>query len=642
MHKTKDSEFRTPSLEQKKEEGCMHEHTTNSEFEACSPEQKIDVISNLRKKYNTAKFTTLEDALEAFGLPSLLQDLDNNLEMVRKNKESTEGHEKYINEKVYKRLKDLSRKYYHPDKIQQEGGSEEDITKAKELFQVLDSVKAIIGKLHESVLEDVSFRYSFYSKMEVSLLGNAQELEQLNFKILVELCRLSDIRQGKLVPNINKFLKFSQSSMEKFIKDDQDSFIEERNKALACCSLYVDDYESLIEKLKSVKRGCETDKDLSYIEPSIDKMLSGSGVQLNILKQLKKLSRDLTQGKLQPFRAKNYKDADEYFVLPFVEYINALLMCSKVCAKEKELSQIGEKSEGIIQKIKSTKREIKDGIRNVLWGKSESNEDSDIYEEEERIADLYKASLYLMRWYCDGKTDEEWLKKNVLGREANKISCEEVRKEFTNIIAAYYKDYLAKEFRPEDYIGISKITELINTCKELGANIQKAQDEQEKIRAGQEKIRADQEEIRTNLKEIKVNTRQVKKQMRKASINAPQVEKLLQDTERNTNTIEHMTQILKGTTKKQEKTSASQQQNARATNNQQGAQASGTQSDQQHDPNAQPMSRSRPSSPSGSNDDQSRPSSKLDEVPPISRSQSMNSLHSSDSDIKIDSSSQFR
>lgn len=42
------------------------------------------------------------------------------------------------------------------------------------------------------------------------------------------------------------------------------------------------------------------------------------------------------------------------------------------------------------------------------------------------------------------------------------------------------------------------------------------------------------------------------------------------------------------------------------------------------------------------NDDQPGPSCKLDEVYPISRSQSLNSLHSDNSDIKIDSSSRFR
>ncbi|WP_174515609.1 hypothetical protein [Wolbachia endosymbiont of Cardiocondyla obscurior] len=59
------------------------------------------------------------------------------------------------------------------------------------------------------------------------------------------------------------------------------------------------------------------------------------------------------------------------------------------------------------------------------------------------------------------------------------------------------------------------------------------------------------------------------------------------------------------------------------------------------DPNMQPTFRSRSSSPSGSNDSgQSDPSSKLGGVR-ISRSQSLNSLHSDDGDIKIDSSSQY-
>ncbi|GFY65184.1 uncharacterized protein TNIN_36861 [Trichonephila inaurata madagascariensis] len=423
MYKTKDSEFRTPSLEQKKEEGCMHEHTTNSEFEVCNPEQKIDVISNLRKKYNTAKFTTLEDALEAFGLPSLLQDLDNSLEMVRKNKESTEGHEKYINEKVYKRLKDL-----------------------------------------------------------------------------------------------------------------------------------------------------------------------------------------------------------------------------KVCAKEKELSQIGEKLEGIIQKIKSTKREMKDGIRNVLWGKSESNEDSDIYEEEERVTDLYKASFYLMRWYCDGKTEHEgWLKRKILRRETDEIDREEVEEEFTNIMKIYYKDYLAKEFKPENYVGVSKVEGLMSRCKELEVSIQKARADQEKVKVKLEKVEVDQEKVEANLRKIEDDQEKTKAkvqktiaraviQMEKEKASTSQIQKLLQNIAGDTNTTQQsMTQILKGTTKKQEKTSASQQQNARATNNQQGAQ-----SDQQHDPNAQPMSRSRPSSlssPGGDNGGQPGPSHKLDEVQQMSHNYSLHSDYSDSSKL---------
>ncbi|GFR13613.1 hypothetical protein TNCT_445011 [Trichonephila clavata] len=64
--------------------------------------------------------------------------------------------------------------------------------------------------------------------------------------------------------------------------------------------------------------------------------------------------------------------------------------------------------------------------------------------------------------------------------------------------------------------------------------------------------------------------------------------------------------------------------------------------DQQYDPNTQPISRSRLSSSGGSNNDRPGPSSKLDEVPPISRSQSLDSLHSDDSVTKIGGSSQFR
>ncbi|WP_353274124.1 AAA family ATPase [Wolbachia endosymbiont (group A) of Ennomos erosarius] len=57
------------------------------------------------------------------------------------------------------------------------------------------------------------------------------------------------------------------------------------------------------------------------------------------------------------------------------------------------------------------------------------------------------------------------------------------------------------------------------------------------------------------------------------------------------------------------------------------------------------VSRSRSSSlssPGGSNNDQPCPSSSLSEVPPISRSQSLNSLHSDDNDIEVISKSQCR
>ncbi|GFR13610.1 uncharacterized protein TNCT_445001 [Trichonephila clavata] len=209
----------------------------------------LDFLSLGSRRFDSCILSdaTLGDALKLLNLPNLLENLDNDLEIVKRKEKNKAEHEKYFNQEVNDKFKKLSRKY-HPDQIQKKGGSSEDVTRATEMQQGVNLVWKVLKMLHSNFinnnfLSNQDFKYSTCSKVEVSILSNEERLRSINNKVLIELCWLSRIKHEEIIPNLNEFLKLGQSSIQNFLSNDGSNFAQERRQALIYFKKYLSGYK---------------------------------------------------------------------------------------------------------------------------------------------------------------------------------------------------------------------------------------------------------------------------------------------------------------------------------------------------------------------------------------------------------------
>lgn len=86
----------------------------------------IDEQEQKRDDIITIDSMTLENTFKLLKLGSVLSDLDNDLREVKKGKKTIEDHREYFKVEVYDKLKKLGL-IYHPDMVQGQGGSDEEI-----------------------------------------------------------------------------------------------------------------------------------------------------------------------------------------------------------------------------------------------------------------------------------------------------------------------------------------------------------------------------------------------------------------------------------------------------------------------------------------------------------------------------------
>lgn len=602
------------------------------------PTTSTNISDNLNKGPD---LMTLGDVLKLFGLPKLLQELDVSLEEVRRHIKDEKEHEQRVKD-ADKEIRNLSLKY-HPDRVQNRGGSDEEVAQAKEMQTALGTTRTVLNSLTKAFLKDldVDYKYGFYAKMEISLLGNEDEVNKLNFGILNKLARVSEIKQGKIIANINSFLKAGQCGIESFINDELDNFKRNRDDALLYLSMCVKGYKKLVKEFNEVKKECgkvcEKDKALKGIYSSICNMLIESEMQLDMLQELDEFATDSLQKKFQPPRV--YEDADEYFVLPFIEYVSVLLMCSKMCVN--------------VEKKKN--KEKKSWFSFLLEENSsqETKENSEINFEQERVLYGY---AHCLASYFNGNNEYGKKVRDILEITGNKeISHEKVRNRFFEIIKII-KNNLAHKFKPDSYIegGVGKyiMEEYIKWTKIMDDVLKRAEKSIADTDTYIESSRIENKKLREDCDRVIRGNAKLEEECRRSTEESRKTRKELQNF-----TQELFNYIGYSRIAQNEEASTSQQQPyAQGTNDQQqesAIQASNAKFDQQQKPNAQaandsnvlPMSRSRSSSLSSSgssNNDQSGPSSRLSKVQPIPHSQSLSSLYYNDSDIKIDSRSQCR
>ncbi|WP_250295882.1 hypothetical protein [Wolbachia endosymbiont of Oedothorax gibbosus] len=606
------------------------------------------------------KFETVGDTLNSLGLSGLLQQLDDSLEKVRRNIESRDGHEQLV-KKLDKKMQKLCLQV-HPDKVRNRGGSEEEIAKAQERQAALSASRTVIKNISEHFLDliHVDCKYEFYGKMKIGLLGNAKVLNRLNFKMLMELSTLSRIKQEEVIGNINKFLKASNASIESFInsyyeednKKAERDFEKNRNDALYHLRMCISGYEKLNNQLDEVKKECRKDEELNgLLYDSICKMSEDSAKQLKQLKGIETFTKVSLEGKFSVVNPEG-QGLDDYFVLPFATYVSALLICS--------MSRKGEKS--LINRLWSF-------ISSIFSSVFSSEKCEGEEKQHEQGEDLYGEACCLMLYFNDkGKYKEKV--KGILGKKDDEsISDNDVKDHFIGIIIDI-RESLAQKFKPDNYIERGGMKEHTEQLRELEKRVDNLISKmQEDLKQAQE-IREDQKKNREqleNLKEMIENFEKQRKKSTKVQNNAAKqpssslsgVEqmsrsKLLRSDGSNNKTRKEMKDQEMSSYVRHEETahngtndqgaSTSQQQSySQSANDQQhesGAQASCAQPSQQQEPNAQAANDQQQESCTQAANDQ--PNSKLGEVHPISRSQSLNSLHSDDSDIEVISKSQCR
>ncbi|GFR06942.1 uncharacterized protein TNCT_499301 [Trichonephila clavata] len=633
---------------------CMNRGEKDSE--SVNQTKNINQTTSTNTSDNLNKgpdLMTLGDVLKLFGLPKLLQKLDVSLEEVRRHIKGKKEHEQRVKD-ADKEIRNLSLKY-HPDRVQNRGGSDKEVAQAKEIQTALGTTRTVLNSLTKAFLEDldIDYKYAFYAKIEISSLGNEDEVNKLNSGVLHKLVMLSEIKQEKIIARINKFLKASQCSVKSFTEGNVGDFEKNRRNALLYLSMCIDGYKKLVAEDDEVEKECKEDEKLERMGSLIRRMARESSRQLNTLRELERFAEGSIKGRFQNFPAP--ENVDKYFVLPFVKYINVLLICSKVCSREKNESKESWQFFGLRKKFE-------------LW-RTQQGETPEQEPDLEQEGVLYGYAYYLASYFNDNSKYGKEVRKALGITEDKKISIEKVINRFNEVIGMI-KDNLEKEFKPDTYIegGTKKyiMKEYAKWMKIMDDFLEKEEkrikDTWVDIRNFQIKNKRLGEECKRVVEENKRLGEKCERVVEENKMLGEKCERVLEENKRFGEKYDGVAKEMREFRQKmfsyishgrtvqnevdnQEASTSQQQSYDQGANDQQhesGAQASCAQLSQQQEPNAQAANAQQQESCTQAANDQ--PNSKLGEVRPISRSQSLGSLHSSDSDsgIKIGGSSQCR
>ncbi|APR98027.1 hypothetical protein [Wolbachia endosymbiont of Folsomia candida] len=395
---------------------------------------------------------TLEGALKALKLDNLLPELDDNLELIATGKKSVDDHKEYFKTQVDPKLRNVSRNY-HPDIVENKGGSKEEILQATEMQKKINSVRMILSHFNKKFSKCVGFEYSFFAQIEINVLSDEKRLEELSYGVLTKLGKLARIKHEKLVPNLNGFLRSSQASMKCFSENNLGGFLQEKDNALSYFSKYLSSHKESVNELKLLKASFKQDDQLSSICSMIDKMLKKSMMQFEILNQLSKLFNgnglELISTKFKFFRdldcKQDYQQADKYFTLPFIAYINILFLCNEVYLKEQSEEQKNGKSQTLVSYIpfQTVANFFKKG--SAMYKIAPIDEEIAKKVDVLQANDLYKISRYLVAYYCDDNKKGRKLAAELLG--VDEISKEMAGALLIKVIGVY-ANHLAEEFKP--------------------------------------------------------------------------------------------------------------------------------------------------------------------------------------------------
>ncbi|WP_395461707.1 hypothetical protein [Wolbachia endosymbiont (group A) of Therophilus tumidulus] len=561
---------------------------------------EIDIEIDQQEQVSIAvDHTTLEDTLKLLKSGGLLSDLDNDLHKVRTGERAIIDHRGYFKTQVDSKLKKLCM-IYHPDSVRRRDGSEEEVLKATAVQAKINAVRDILWNFSENFSQHDDFKYSYFSKVEINLLSNEKKLRQVSYTLLNKLGELSYTKHGKLIPNLNQFLKSSQNSMREFIAGNFNKFLKKKSNAEFYFREYLYAYKELFTDLKLFYELCKED---NYMKPIATQMLNECSTQGKILT---KIDDFLGQSEFQhemlikesnlmkceyPYCINNqedYQKADKYFTLPFIEYINILAICHKVYS-----TQEPRHMNSLVSWVLSLKT-VCSTLKNSQVICKANNE---VIENLNDLLSLHRLSHHLLAYYCySNEANGESAAKSLHINSLNKEYALQLLVQVINV----YSAYLTREFLPEKDFYERILEVQMNFLEKMDSLYNEFYKKMDKH--GEQFLKEDLEFHR------QIN---VQGSDRRQLISGLLVRRM----ERRKATFAKIEKM------KNEKISES-------TKEEQQSKTSCISPSQQFLENQ--------------TNNQPAPSCKLDEVHPISRSQSLNSLHSDNSDIKIDSSSRFR
>ncbi|GFS84715.1 uncharacterized protein NPIL_595181, partial [Nephila pilipes] len=434
-------------------------------------DKEIPTASNSQREQEKDDLTvidymTLEDTLKILKSDSLLSDLDDDLKEVKEGKKTIENHKEYFKTQVDKKLKQLSL-MYSPNSSKWHELPEEERPKAQAMQAKLNNIRSILKHFNENFSQYDDFKYSYFSKARVDLLGNEETLKKTSHAVLNKLGELSYIKYERLVPNLNGFLKSSQASIKGFTSNNVNRFLEEKDNAECYFQSYLIGYEELRTNLELF---CELCKQDSRMEPIATQMLEECKTQGRILT---KVNDFLNQSQLQrqvlinfvhlmnreyPYcisDKRSYEQADKNFTLPFVEYINILAICNEIINKEVSWLRKASSKIPVVNYFISNKV-----IHRIVA-------DNEVIRNSGDLLLLHKLSHYLLTYYCYGNEENGKLAAESL--RIDSLNSEYALALLVQVINSY-SNYLEKEFKPEKdfYEKIAEMQmEFLKTMKGL-------------------------------------------------------------------------------------------------------------------------------------------------------------------------------
>ncbi|MBD0391370.1 hypothetical protein IC220_02710 [Wolbachia endosymbiont of Pentalonia nigronervosa] len=419
----------------------------------------IDEQEQKKDDITTIDSMTLENTFKLLKLGSVLSDLDNDLREVKKGKKTIEDHRKYFQTEVYDRLTKLCL-IYHPDMVQGQGGSDEEILITTAIQNKIIATRNILKHFNDKFSQEGDFKYSSFSKINVNFFGNEEKVEEITYATLNKIKELYDFKHDNFILNLNGFLRSSQASIKGFIANDFDCFLKEKSNAERYFRNYFNGQCMLFNHLESFHKQCKQD---NCMKPIATQMLEECNIQGSILIQIEKflkqnsrqrralINRDDAENRLYLSCINNeqsYKKADKDVALAFVEYMNVLVMCNEICNKimNKEMSWCGWISSSIpgFNHFVSMNYLIgSEVIRKIVA-------DNEITKNSEDVLFLRKISHYLVTYYCYGNEGSRQIAADLLDINFDLLGEEDALQLLVQVIEVYL-NYLEKEFRPEKY-----------------------------------------------------------------------------------------------------------------------------------------------------------------------------------------------
>ncbi len=565
----------------------QHKEVPNVSLNSQGVERKdkeIPTASNSQREQRQDDLTvidhmTLEDTLRILKSDNVLSELDNDLKDVKAGKRTIENHKEYFKTQVDKKLTQLCKKY-HPNSPKWHSIPEEERPKAQAIQAKLDDIRSILKHFNENFSQCDNFKYSYFSKVRVDFLGNKEKLKNITYTVLNKLGELSHIKYERLVPDLNGFLRSSQASMKGFISNNVDHFQKEKDNAECYFQSYLIGYEELRTNLELF---CDLCKENDRMEPIATQMLEECKTQGKILN---KVSGHLINHEYSYCinDKRSYEQAEKDFTLPFIEYTNILAICNEIV---------------------NTKR----------WRELVSNEtiyktvaDNKVIRNLNSFLSLHELSHYLVTYYCYGNEENGKLAAKLL--HINSLDKEHALQLLVQIINVY-SNYLEKEFQPEKdfYEKVAEVQmNFLRTMKNLGDEFCK-----------------DLRQYNEQLYEVHLERNEVVSEM------CEQIREQGEFYKQASESCRQDSEFLIGHLEREEAASAEREERLKkmieSVKEQRNKLSCSSSSQQQ---------------PANQADDQPDPSSELSGVQPISRSQSLDSSHSNDSDVEIISRSQCR